>query len=81
LGGRFINASGALRGEGAKSRLQFRVIASEAKQSIFSLRGAMDCFASLAMTAGTLESRSLSSGAHSREPLARNDGRAGELTL
>jgi len=27
------------------------VIASEAKQSILSLRGAMDCFASLAMTA------------------------------
>jgi hypothetical protein len=26
------------------------VIASEAKQSILSLRGAMDCFASLAMT-------------------------------
>jgi len=29
----------------------FFVIASEAKQSILSLRGAMDCFASLAMTA------------------------------
>jgi len=28
----------------------FFVIASEAKQSILSLRGAMDCFASLAMT-------------------------------
>jgi hypothetical protein len=27
------------------------VIASEAKQSILSLRGEMDCFASLAMTA------------------------------
>jgi hypothetical protein len=27
------------------------VIASEAKQSILSLRGAMDCFAALAMTA------------------------------
>src|SRR5712691_6003230 len=51
LGGRFINASGALRGEVVKSRLQFHVIASAAKQSILSLRGAMDCFAPLAMTA------------------------------
>jgi hypothetical protein len=33
-GGRFINGSGALRGEVAKSRLEFHVIASEAKQSI-----------------------------------------------
>jgi len=40
------------------------VIASEAKQSILSLRGEMDCFAPLAMTAP---------GAHSRDPLARND--------
>src|SRR6266700_1826661 len=39
-----------------------------------SLRGKMDCFAALAMTAGALDcSRSLSSGAHSRDPLARND--------
>ena len=40
------------------------VIASGAKQSILSLRGEMDCFAPLAMTAP---------GAHSRDPLARND--------
>src|ERR1700730_18013259 len=38
------------------------VIASQAKQSILSLRGEMDCFAEPA------------SGAHSRDPLARNDG-------
>ena len=31
------------------------VIASAAKQSILSLRGKMDCFASLAMTAGALD--------------------------
>src|SRR6266704_5887044 len=37
---------------------------------------AMDCFASLAMTAGALESRSLSLGAHSRDPwLAITDAR------
>src|SRR5882724_5391203 len=55
------------------------VIASAAKQSILSLRGKMDCFAALAMTAGALwiASRSLSSGAHSRDPLARNDGPIG----
>ena len=35
----------------ANARLQFHVIASAAKQSILSLRGKMDCFASLAMTA------------------------------
>jgi hypothetical protein len=34
-----------------KSRLEFHVIASEAKQSTLSLRGKMDCFAALAMTA------------------------------
>jgi len=34
-----------------KSRLQFHVIASGAKQSIRSSRGKMDCFAALAMTA------------------------------
>jgi hypothetical protein len=51
------------------------VIASEAKQSIVLLRGGMDCFASLAMTVGRwIASRSLSSGAHSRDPVARNDG-------
>ena len=50
LGGRFINASGALRGEGEKLYREFHVIASEAKQSILPLRREMDCFASLAMT-------------------------------
>jgi hypothetical protein len=48
LGGRFINASGALRGENINVCLD--VIASKAKQSILTYRGAMDCFASLAMT-------------------------------
>src|SRR6266705_3025376 len=76
LGGRLINASGAWRGEGVNVRLD--VIASAAKQSILSLRGEMDCFAALAMTAGALESRSLSSGAHSRDPLTRNDGSPAE---
>jgi hypothetical protein len=43
----------------------FAVVESEAKQSILSfLRGKMDSFASLAMTAL----------AHSGDPLARNDG-------
>jgi hypothetical protein len=40
----FINASGALRGEG-EVVCGFFVIASAAKQSILSLRGEMDCFA------------------------------------
>jgi hypothetical protein len=31
------------------------VIASEAKQSILSLRGEMDCFAALAMTGGAMD--------------------------
>ncbi len=39
----------------AKSRLQFHVIASAAKQSILSLRGEMDCFAALAMTARAMD--------------------------
>ena len=85
LGGRFINGLGAWRGEGVKVCLD--VIASEAKQSISPRKGRMDCFAALAMTAraldcfaplamtaGALESRSLSPGAHSRDPFAsRND--------
>jgi hypothetical protein len=45
LGGSFINASGAWRGEVVSVSLEFYVIASEAKQSILSLRGEMDCFA------------------------------------
>src|SRR3981189_3701141 len=48
LGGSFINASGALRGEDANVCLD--VIASEAKQSISPRKGRMDCFAALAMT-------------------------------
>ena len=47
------NASGASRREGVNVRLA--VIASAAKQSILSLRGAMDCFASLAMTARAMD--------------------------
>jgi hypothetical protein len=64
LGESFINGSGASRREGAVVSGYF-VIASEAKQSILSLRGEMDCFAPLAMTVPS---------AHSRDPLARNDG-------
>src|SRR5882757_11268109 len=52
-GGRFINASGASRREDANVCLD--VIASAAKQSILSLCGAMDCFASLAMTARAMD--------------------------
>jgi hypothetical protein len=46
-----LHSSGVLRREGAK--VCFAVIASEAKQSILSLLGPMDCFvaAFLAMTA------------------------------
>ena len=76
LGGRFINASGASRRGGANVCLA--VIASAAKQSILPLRGKMDCFASLAMTAGSrrIASRSLSSGGALRGPVGapRNDG-------
>jgi hypothetical protein len=50
FGREIINASGALRREGASVRLELHVIASAAKQSILSYCGAMDCFASLAMT-------------------------------
>jgi hypothetical protein len=50
--GRELQTSGASRGENAESHLA--VIASEAKQSILSLCGEMDCFASLAMTVVTL---------------------------
>jgi hypothetical protein len=49
LGGRIVNGSGALRGEGAESHF-CTVIASEAKQSISSRKERMDYFASLAMT-------------------------------
>jgi hypothetical protein len=52
-GERFINGSGASRGEAVKSCLD--VIASGAKQSILSLCGEMDCFASLAMTVPLFE--------------------------
>jgi hypothetical protein len=67
LGGRFIDASGASRGEVANARLVFHVIASEAKQSNLSYCGAMDCFVEpvigrrfaptrwLAMTAGAMD--------------------------
>jgi hypothetical protein len=46
LGERFINGFGASRGEGVNVCLD--VIASEAKQSIFT--AAMDCVTALAMT-------------------------------
>jgi hypothetical protein len=57
LGERFINGSGALRGEGVHSRLD--VIASEAKQSISPRKGRMDCFVAslLATTALHLNRR------------------------
>src|SRR3979490_2050471 len=42
------------------------------KQSILSLRGEMDCFVPLAMTAP---------GAHSSDPLARNDGQPSSLLV
>jgi hypothetical protein len=45
-----FNGSGASRGEVAKSRLEFHVIASAAKQSISPRKERMDCFAALAMT-------------------------------
>jgi hypothetical protein len=55
-----MQTSGVSRREIAKPRLD--VIASAAKQSILSFVAAMNA------------SRSLSSGAHSRHPSARNDG-------
>jgi len=44
-----------LRGEVVNVCLEFYVIASAAKQSILSLRGEMDCFAALAMTARAMD--------------------------
>jgi hypothetical protein len=44
LGERYKHDSGALRGGVANVCQGFHVIASEAKQSILSLRGKMDCF-------------------------------------
>ena len=51
-----------MRGEAVKTCLELHVIASllhviasAAKQSILSLRGKMDCFAALAMTAGAMD--------------------------
>jgi hypothetical protein len=63
----FINDSGALRGEVAKSYLEFEQRhceerSDEAIHSFFAARW--------------IASRSLSSGAHSRDPLARNDNMA-----
>jgi hypothetical protein len=58
-GGHELQASDASRRE--KAVLFLIVIASEAKQSILS-------------SAAWIASRRLSSGAHSRDPLARNDG-------
>ena len=53
LGERFINGSGASRREVASVCLD--VIASAAKQSISPRKERMDCFAALAMTAGTMD--------------------------
>jgi hypothetical protein len=50
LGGGFINASGALRGEVVKVCPGFHVIASGAKQSIFLLLRAWIASLALAMT-------------------------------
>jgi hypothetical protein len=55
---------GRIARRGRERASGFFVIASEAKQSILSLCGEMDCFAALAMT---------TPGMHSRDPLARND--------
>jgi hypothetical protein len=49
--GRGPHGSGESRRENAEAHLEFNVVASEAKQSILPLRGNIDCFASLAMTA------------------------------
>jgi len=54
--------SGEMRRENADAHQEFSVIASEAKQSI------------APQAEEWIASRSLSSGAHSRDPLARNDG-------
>ncbi len=61
--GRKINAQLArIAPRGREVASGFVVIASAAKQSILSLRGEMDCFAEPVI------------GAHSRDPVARNDG-------
>jgi hypothetical protein len=51
LEGNFMHPSGAIAPR--ECGFMSDVIASEAKQSVLSLRGAMDCFASLAMTVST----------------------------
>jgi hypothetical protein len=51
LGGRYINASGALRSEIANARLHVIARSEATKQSTLSFRDEMDCFAELAMTA------------------------------
>jgi hypothetical protein len=50
LGGRYSNASGASRRGVVNLRLDVIARSEATKQSILSLRGTMDCFASLAMT-------------------------------
>src|SRR5467141_3239676 len=106
-----MHDSGASRRESANARLGVIARSEATKQSILPLRGEMDCFASLAMTAPHLDrlcclkleprhyeersdeaihtffcarwiaSRSLSSGAHLRDPLARNDGSTPGLSV
>jgi hypothetical protein len=51
------------------------VIASAAKQSILSLRGEMDCFASLAMTLGCLKIESENRAGGSCKPSCVNNHR------
>jgi len=55
LGGRFFNGSGAWRGEVANVCLAVIARSVATKQSILSLRGKMDCFAALAMTARAMD--------------------------
>jgi hypothetical protein len=62
LGESFINGSGALRGEGVNAHLDSSSLRAERSNPFF------------LYAARWIASRSLSSGAHSRDPLARNDG-------
>jgi hypothetical protein len=53
-GRRLANLGRYRRRENAESHLEFHVIASEAKQSILSSRGEMDCFAEPVISARAL---------------------------
>jgi hypothetical protein len=54
-GARFINGSGALRGEGVNARLDFSSLRAQRSNPSLLRKGRMDCFASLAMTAVLFE--------------------------